>query len=155
MTGEPSPSFVRTATGIEPMLEMNDCRAGVALVIGVGEYLRAEGIERLGFATQDAAALAGSLADPALCAFPPDQVVVLTDGEARRDEVVHRLSRWLPERARNTDLVVIYFAGHGMVQTVGRREEATRGMDYVLHEAMEQYGGGWKAAVVAVSHRLP
>jgi serine/threonine protein kinase len=99
------------------------CRAGVALVIGVGDYLRAERVERLPFATQDALALADILADPTLCAFPADQVVVLTDSEARRDEVVQRLSRWLPERARNTDLVVIYFAGHGMVQTVGRREE--------------------------------
>jgi hypothetical protein len=85
--------------------------------------LRAERIERLQFATRDAVALADSLADPALCAFPADQVVVLTDGEARRDEVVHRLSRWLPEQARNTELAVIFFAGHGMVQTVGRREE--------------------------------
>jgi serine/threonine protein kinase len=105
------------------MPEPMSCRAGVALVIGVGQYLRAERVERLRFATRDAVALGGSLADPALCAFPSDQVVVLTDGEARRDEVVQRLSRWLPERARNTDLVVIYFAGHGMVQTVGRREE--------------------------------
>jgi serine/threonine protein kinase len=105
------------------MPEPMNCRAGVALVIGVGDYLRADRVARLPFATQDAVALADSLADPALCAFPADQVVVLTDGEARRDEVVQRLSRWLPAQSRNTDLVVIYFAGHGMVQTVGRREE--------------------------------
>jgi serine/threonine protein kinase len=92
-------------------------------VIGVGDYLRAERIARLPFATRDALALADSLADPTLCAFPADQVVVLTDGEAGRDELVQRLSRWLPAQARNTDLVVIYFAGHGIVQTVGRREE--------------------------------
>ena len=105
------------------MPEPMSCRAGVALVIGVGDYLRAERVPRLPFATRDALALADSLADPALCAFPADQVVVLTDGEARRDEVVQRLSRWLPAQARNTDLVVIYFAGHGIVQPVGRREE--------------------------------
>ena len=34
-----------------------------------------------------------------------------------------RLSRWLPERAHGADLVVIYFAGHGLVQTIGRRQE--------------------------------
>jgi serine/threonine protein kinase len=101
----------------------NSCRAGVALVIGVGEYLRAERVEALRFAACDAVALADTLADPHLCAFPSDQVLLLTNGEARRDELVQRLSRWLPERARATEVAVIYFAGHGMVQTIGRREE--------------------------------
>jgi uncharacterized caspase-like protein len=102
---------------------MTSCRAGVALVIGVGEYLRAERVEPLRFATRDADALAGALADPDLCAFPREQVVLLTDRDARRDNVVQRLSKWLPERARGAEVVFIYFAGHGTVQTVGRREE--------------------------------
>jgi hypothetical protein len=34
-------------------------------------------------------------------------------------------------------------------------EESTRGMDFVLHEAGEQPGDAWTAAVVAVAHRLP
>jgi serine/threonine protein kinase len=102
---------------------INDCRAGVALVIGVGDYLRAERVEPLRFAAPDAIALAEALADPNLCAFPRDQVLLLTNGGARREALVQRLSRWLPEQAHGSDLVVIYFAGHGMVQTVGRREE--------------------------------
>jgi serine/threonine protein kinase len=105
------------------MPTVTSCRAGVALVIGVGEYLRAERVEPLRFAARDAEALADTLADPELCAFPADQVVLLTDRDARRDEVVQRLSKWLPERARHAEVVFIYFAGHGMVQTVGRREE--------------------------------
>jgi serine/threonine protein kinase len=92
-------------------------------VIGVGEYLRAERVESLRFATRDADALAKTLANPSLCAFPPDQVVLLTNKEAQRDEIVQRLSRWLPEQARGMELVVIYFAGHGMVQSLGRRQE--------------------------------
>jgi serine/threonine protein kinase len=91
--------------------------------MGVGEYLRAEHIEKLRFATYDAAAVAETLANPSLCAFPPDQVVLLTNREAQRDEIVQRLSRWLPEQARGMELVVIYFAGHGMVQSLGRRQE--------------------------------
>jgi serine/threonine protein kinase len=102
---------------------LNNCRAGIALVIGVGEYLRAERVEPLRFASRDAIALADALADPNLCCFARDQVVLLTNGDAQRDEIVQRLSRWLPQRARGTELVVIYFAGHGMVQTVGRRDE--------------------------------
>jgi serine/threonine protein kinase len=108
---------------MERMPEITNCRAGVALVIGVGAYLRAEQVETLRFAARDAVALADALSDPHLCSFPSDQVILLTDGEARRDEVVQRLSRWLPERARGAEVVVIYFAGHGMVHTVGRREE--------------------------------
>jgi serine/threonine protein kinase len=98
-------------------------RAGAALVIGVGNYLRAERVETLRFAARDAVALADALGDPGVCAFPPEQILLLTNGNARRDEIVQSLSRWLPDRARGTDLVVIYFAGHGMVQNVGRREE--------------------------------
>src|SRR5262245_28282675 len=105
------------------MQTMTDGRVGVALVVGVGDYLRAERVEPLRFATRDAAALAAALADPDLCAFPREQVVLLTDADARRDDLVHRLSHWLPERARGADLVVIYFAGHGVAHTVGRREE--------------------------------
>jgi serine/threonine protein kinase/uncharacterized caspase-like protein len=105
------------------MPTMSNGRAGVALVIGVGEYLHAERVEPLRFATRDAEALAEALADPGQCAFPREQVVVLTNRAAHRDEVVHRLSRWLPERARDSEVVFIYFAGHGMVQTVGRHEE--------------------------------
>ena len=105
------------------MPTLNGCREGVALVMGVGDYLRAERVEPLRFATQDAVAFADALADPDLCSFARDQVVLLTDSDARRDTVVQRLSRWLPERARGAELVVIYFAGHGMVQAVGRREE--------------------------------
>jgi serine/threonine protein kinase len=108
---------------MDAMPTLNGCREGVALVVGVGEYLRAERIAPLRFAAPDAASLADALADPNLCAFPHEQVVLLTNGEARRDEVVQRLSRWFPERARGAELAVIYFAGHGMVQTVGRREE--------------------------------
>ena len=101
----------------------NGGRTGVALVIGVGEYLRAGQVETLRFATKDATALSDALTDSNLCAFPRDQVILLTDGAANRDAIVQRLSRWLPEQARGTGLVFIYFAGHGMVQTVGRREE--------------------------------
>ncbi len=105
------------------MPERNGSRAGVALVVGVGNYLRTEQIDSLRFAARDAGSLADALADPELCAFPQEQVLLLTDAEASRDAIVHRLSRWLPERARGTDLTVIYFAGHGMVQAIGRREE--------------------------------
>jgi serine/threonine protein kinase/uncharacterized caspase-like protein len=97
-------------------------RPGVALVIGVGEY-RHGGMAPLRFAVADADALAELLTDPDVCAFPADHVALLTDADAHRDAIVYRLSEWLPQRARGAELVVIYFAGHGTVRTVGRKEE--------------------------------
>jgi serine/threonine protein kinase len=93
------------------------------VVIGVGDYLHGQRIAPLRYAERDARALCRMLVDPAVCAFPRDNVAVLTHKRARRDRVVHYLSHWLPTRARGADLALIYFAGHGMVQAVGPREE--------------------------------
>jgi serine/threonine protein kinase/uncharacterized caspase-like protein len=98
-------------------------RAGVALLIGVGDYLHADRIARLPFAARDAKALARLFVDADVCGFPRGQVVVLTDRRARREAIVDRLSGWLPARARGAEIVVIYFAGHGTVQEVGGKEE--------------------------------
>src|SRR5215212_367878 len=100
----------------------SETRRGVALVIGVGDYAN-PGIQRLQFAVADAEALADLLTEPDVCGFPEGQVVLLTDAAADRDAVVQHLSEWLPTRSRGADLVVIYFAGHGLVRTAGRKEE--------------------------------
>jgi serine/threonine protein kinase len=97
-------------------------RAGVALVVGIADYAR-ETVAPLRFAAHDARALARLLADPDVCGFPPDQVALLVDRRARRDAVVRRLSKWLPERGRGAELAVIYFAGHGMVRRMGSKDE--------------------------------
>ena len=65
-------------------------RTGVALLVGVGDYHHSDRIPSLRYAASDARAFAAALSDPALCAFPANQVVVLTNGEARRDEVPER-----------------------------------------------------------------
>jgi serine/threonine protein kinase len=95
----------------------------VGLVIGVGDYLRADWIRQLPYARQDARAVAHLLLDPAVCGFSRERVAVLTDKRAGRARVMRKLSQWLPSHARGAELAVLYFAGHGMVQRVGRREE--------------------------------
>jgi serine/threonine protein kinase len=105
------------------MSDLPSPRAAVALLIGVGAYRHADRIEPLRFARRDAKALGRLLADPATCGFPPEQVVCLTDGRARRDRVVSRLSKWLPEQGKGAELVFLYFAGHGTVGRVGQNEE--------------------------------
>src|SRR5262249_35183308 len=70
-----------------------------------------------------AEALAEVLTDPAVCGFPDDRVMLLTDAGARREDFVSRLSKWLPERAKGAGIAVVFFAGHGAVQRVGQRDE--------------------------------
>ena len=98
-------------------------RVGAALVIGVGQYLHSEQVWPLRFATRDAEAVGGILIDAETCGFPSQRVKVLTDSDAGRDAVAQHLSKWLPEQARGAEIAVIYFAGHGTVHAVGRREE--------------------------------
>jgi serine/threonine protein kinase len=98
-------------------------RPAVALLIGIGTYQHSDRISALRYASRDARSLARSLTDPDLCAFPPEKVKVLTERRARRTEIAHHLSVWLPEQARGAELAVLYFAGHGIVEKVGDREE--------------------------------
>jgi serine/threonine-protein kinase len=98
-------------------------RNAVALVAGIGAYRHRGRIPTLRYAPRDARSLARVLADPEVCAFPAERVVVLTNRQASRTELVRRLSRWLPEQGHGTDLALIYFAGHGVVRRVGGREE--------------------------------
>src|SRR5579864_5233726 len=100
-----------------------NCRVGAALLVGIGAYERSDKLATLRYAARDAEAIAEVLTDPALCGFPRDRVVLLTDADARREDVVHRLSKWLPEAARGANLALVYFASHGAVQKVGQRDE--------------------------------
>jgi serine/threonine protein kinase len=98
-------------------------RAGVAVVIGIGDYVDAEHVWPLRYAARDAEAMAAILIDPEVCGFPIRSVKLLTDRSACRDDVAHHLSKWLPEQAEPAEVAVIYFAGHGMTQRIGNRED--------------------------------
>ncbi len=98
-------------------------RVGAALLIGIGDYVHADRVWPLEYAARDAQAMAAVLIDGDLCGFPADRVKVLADADAHRDAIAHHLSKWLPKQAEGADIVVIFFAGHGTVQTVGRRED--------------------------------
>src|SRR5438132_6324370 len=93
-------------------------RAGVALIVGVGKY-RSDQVQRLPYASRDAKAMARIFADPDVCGFRQDQVALLTDRGASRDQIVQHLSKWLPERSRGAEIAVIYFACHGTQQKIG------------------------------------
>jgi serine/threonine protein kinase/uncharacterized caspase-like protein len=105
------------------MPEPESPRNAVALLFGIGDYQQRKRIAPLRYSASDARALSRLLVDPEVCAFPRSRVSLLTDGNAGRRNIVRRLSRWLPEQARGADLVLIYFAGHGVVQPFAGRDE--------------------------------
>jgi hypothetical protein len=75
-----------------------------ALIIGVGADLPNT--------IDDAAGLAQILADPARCAYPSDQVHLLTGQDASRQAILAGLDR-LAQRADVGSTVLVYFSGHG------------------------------------------
>jgi hypothetical protein len=82
---------------------------GYALVIGVGDDLPST--------VNDARGLADLLVDPSRCAFPTDQVRVLTGKPAHRNNVLASLD-WLATRAQADPeaMVLVYFSGHGVAK---------------------------------------
>ena len=77
---------------------------GHALVVGVGADLPNT--------VDDATGLAGILMDPARCAYPGDQVHLLTGADATRERILSALDA-LARSASSESTVVVYYSGHG------------------------------------------
>lgn len=79
---------------------------GYALLIGVGSDLPVT--------VQDATALRDILVDPQRCAYPANQVKLLTESQATRQGILDGLD-WLSTQVQDDTegAVVVYFSGHG------------------------------------------
>jgi hypothetical protein len=77
---------------------------GHAVVIGVGADLPNT--------VDDAEGLSEILQDQERCAYPPEQVTLLTGPDATRSGILAALDR-LAQRTAEDDTVVVYFSGHG------------------------------------------
>ncbi|MBN1659993.1 MAG: caspase family protein [Anaerolineae bacterium] len=77
---------------------------GHALLVGVGADLPGT--------VDDAAGLAAVLRDPARCAYPPDQVHLLSGGGATRANILAALDALVAAAAPEAT-VLFYFSGHG------------------------------------------
>ncbi len=90
-----------------------------AVVIGISDYKydtrwdRRKGIPDLQYAHRDARAFARFLMSPQGGAFPADHVLLLTDRQATSSEVRNAIGGFLARSLEN-DLVIIFFAGHGV-----------------------------------------
>jgi hypothetical protein len=87
---------------------------GHAVVIGVGADLPNT--------VDDAKALATILRDPERCAYPPDQVRVLTQDGADRGKVLTALEE-LVARADSESTAIVYYSGHGYFVTAQAQRE--------------------------------
>lgn len=77
---------------------------GHALIIGVGADLPST--------VDDAEGFANILKDPERCAYPPEQVTLLTNDKATRQAILDALDH-LAQTLNAEQTVVFYFSGHG------------------------------------------
>jgi hypothetical protein len=89
----------------------------LALAIGINRYSNAS-IDNLKFAVTDASDVATVLRDPTIGYF--DDVRTLLDEEATSSNCEDYLHRLLCKDAKPDDLVVLYFAGHSVLDVAGK-----------------------------------
>lgn len=83
-----------------------------AVIIGINEYQDAQ-IPNLNFARADAEGIYKILTDPELGRIPPEQAILLLDGEATAKNIRSAIGTKIPRRAGEKDMVYVYYAGHG------------------------------------------
>lgn len=81
-----------------------------AIVVGVTEYPT---MPKLQYSDDDAMNVASFLRSPEGGALPDSQLIVLLNGEATYNNIIESISS-LFEKADDDDLVIFYFAGHGL-----------------------------------------
>src|ERR1051325_3672226 len=80
---------------------------GYAVVVGVGADQPVT--------VTDATGIANQLRDPTRCAYPEDQVCLLTSKDAYAKDIRSALD-WLYKETGDEDTAIVYFSGHGETQ---------------------------------------
>ncbi|HWC76818.1 MAG TPA: caspase family protein, partial [Blastocatellia bacterium] len=88
-----------------------------AVVIGVSSYKNLRPDEQLRFAHRDAEDFAAFLKSPNGGGFPASNIKVLLNQQATLASVRTALGTWLPRSGEPDDVVYIFFAGHGVVES--------------------------------------
>lgn len=95
-------------------------RNGYALLIGVGADLPVT--------VQDATAISSLLMDPKRAAYPPEQITLLTETTARKQNILDAFDQLIVKvNADESAIAIVYFSGHG-----GRIERPGRPPEYYL-----------------------
>lgn len=101
---------VKTSAQIEPMLSKPATRA---VIVGISNY---ENIDDLRYSHRDAEAFARHLLSPAGGSLPEDQIKLLTNEKATAGQIGLAFN-WLVKESKEGDRAIIYFSGHGDVET--------------------------------------
>jgi len=100
----------------KPVVVATGAPRGYALIIGVSQYENLDETAQLRFPERDADAFYRVLVNQQGGAFRPEDVHVLRGADATLANIRRELEEWLPAVAGAQDRVVVYFAGHGVVQ---------------------------------------
>src|SRR5687768_1647521 len=87
-----------------------------ALVVGIADYT-ASGLQPLPGAALQASRIADALCDPAGCAIPPSNVVLLAGGAVTKAALLNCLEQFGPGEAHTS--LFLYFAGHAIRDDLG------------------------------------
>ncbi len=105
--------------GVDPVKTPNSVRINAsstrAVIIGISDY-QDKNIPDLQFAHRDAEAFAAWLKSSAGGQVPAENIQLLTNEQASIGQIALALT-WLLEECKPGDRVVIYFSGHGDVET--------------------------------------
>jgi hypothetical protein len=106
----------------------------LAFIVGVGQY-KSEKIPDLIGPPADARRFYDLLTDRNGYGFPKENVCMLLDEEATKEQFKKTFDRALVQRARKNDVAVIFYAGHGS-QTKDRNDDEPDNRDetYLLHD---------------------
>ncbi|HXG92980.1 MAG TPA: caspase family protein [Blastocatellia bacterium] len=84
-----------------------------AVIVGVSRYPKLPGGQQLQFADKDAAAFAEALKATGI---GTENIRLLTGAEATLASIKSAMGNWLARSAAETDTVIIFFSGHGMIE---------------------------------------
>ena len=112
--------FAQTEKGVTPVNKNQRPETGstYAVVVGISDY-QDEDIPDLRFADKDAEAFAAFLRSPAGGAVPSEQILLLQNEKATNARIADALV-WMMEECSAGDQAIIYFSGHGDVETITR-----------------------------------
>jgi tetratricopeptide (TPR) repeat protein len=136
---------------------------GYAVVVGVGEYQTLDHKYFLRFAQSDAQAVYRTLISPEGGAFPAENVHLLLGKDATFSNIRHELEEWLPTVTREPDRVVVYFAGHGVVDggsgyfvpydaDIGRLRDTSYAMKRIGSVMAGKVKARWKVLLADTCH---
>lgn len=112
-----SPKQERALTVVQSSGETLDGKGKLwAVVIGVSSYRNLNKEQQLQYAHRDAQDFAAFLRSPNGGGFPANQVSVLLNQDATVSAMRSALGTALPRSVEPDDVVVIFFAGHGVVE---------------------------------------